>query len=144
MGLFDDEDEELDDLLDSVKKYPSYVAELNEGNVQAIFNRCLATKNSSSVLSCELFPPALGNSQPEYSVFEFDKKTILANKANIQYLFGQLHSVHTQKDVLTIEDFFENYLNKKWSSKKALLLELLYLGNCDEINLLHPFNARKR
>ena len=40
MGLFDDDDLELDELLDAVKKYPSCVAELNEANVQAIFNRC--------------------------------------------------------------------------------------------------------
>lgn len=118
--------------------------DLNEGNVEAIFNKCLSTKDSPSVVSCDLFPMILGNSQTEYSCFEFDKKTILANKANIQYLFGQLHSVHTQKDILTIEDFFENYLNNKWSSRKALLLELLYLGNCAEINLIYPFNARKR
>lgn len=117
--------------------------DLNEGNVEAIFNKCLSTKDSPSVLSCDLFPPFLGNSQPEYSSFDFDKKTILANKATIQYLFGQLNSVHTQKDVLTIEDFFENYLHNNWSTRKALLLELLYLGNCDEIALIHPFNARK-
>lgn len=108
-------------------------------------------KDSSSVLSCELFPPALGgsknisilNGKEPYSVFDFDKQIILANKTNIQYLFGQLHSVHTQKAILTIEDFFENYLGNKWTSTIASLLELLYLGNCDEINLIHPFNARK-
>lgn len=44
---------------------------------------------------------------------------------------------------MTIEDFFENYLHDKWSTRKNLLLELLYLGNCDEIALIHPFNARK-
>lgn len=44
--------------------------ELNEGNVEAIFNKCLSTEDSPSVLSCDLFPPFLGNSQPEHSSFD--------------------------------------------------------------------------
>ena len=50
MGLFDDEDDELDDLLENVKKYPSCVVDLNEGEVQSIFNRCLATKESTDLV----------------------------------------------------------------------------------------------
>lgn len=143
MGLFDDEDDELDDLLESVKKYPSCVAELNEGNVQAVFNRCLA-KEGVPVLTSNLFPTILGNHQKVgYGAYDFDKNAILTNKANIQYLFGQLHSVHTKKDILTIEDFLENYLGKRWTTERATLLELLYLGKCSEIDLINPFNARK-
>ena len=41
MGLFDDDDLELDELLDAVKKYPPCVAELTEANVQAIFDLSL-------------------------------------------------------------------------------------------------------
>lgn len=117
--------------------------ELNEGNVQAIFKRCLPIPGFPEV-SCELFPPVLGNFQKDYSsTYGFDKNNILANKNTIQYLFGQLHSVHTKKEVLTIEDFLTNYLNERWTDEKAYLLELLYLGNCTGIDLIHPFNARK-
>ena len=47
MGLFDDDDFELDELLDSVISYPSCVAELNGGIVQEIFSRCIATDSTT-------------------------------------------------------------------------------------------------
>ena len=34
--------------------------ELNEGNVQAIFNRCLATENTKEMSGGILFPPSHG------------------------------------------------------------------------------------
>lgn len=145
-GLFDDDDDELDMLLDSVKKYPSCVAELNEGNVQAIFNKCLATKDNSAVLTSDLFPAGFGYASligKKRHSFNFDKDMILKNKANIQYLFGQLASVHTQKSTLTIDDFFKNYSDQNWTEQKASLMQLLYLGNCSKINLIFPFNANK-
>ena len=81
--------------------------ELNEANVQAIFNRCLPVSGRPEV-SCELFPPVLGYSSKDYrSSYGFDKEAISANKKNIQYLFGQLHSVHIKKDVLTMDDFLQ-------------------------------------
>ena len=133
--------------------------ELNADNTSVLFDRCLARRLSesgedSSIVSCHLFPLALGNDSHNFcnlygvgtehiSSFDFDRKSILANKANIQYLFGQLHCVHTQKEILTINDFFENYSNQVWTSNEVPLLKLLYLCNCDEIWLIHPFNARK-
>ena len=60
MGLFDDDDLELDELLDAVKKYPPCVAELTEGNVQAIFNRCLAKPDSKKFSYATLFPTTHG------------------------------------------------------------------------------------
>ena len=117
--------------------------ELNEANVQAIFHRCLPVPGCPEV-SCELFPPVLGYSSKDYrSTYGFDEKAIGANKKNIQYLFGQLHSVHIKKDVLTMDDFSKSYLGETWVSDKAYLLELLYLGNCSGVDLIHPFNARK-
>lgn len=117
--------------------------DLNEGNVQAIFNRCLPVPGCPEVC-CELFPPVLGYSSKDYrSAYGFDEKAISANKKNIQYLFGQLLSVHIKKDILTMDDFSKNYLGETWVSDKAYLLELLYLGNCSGVDLIHPFNARK-
>ena len=117
--------------------------ELNEANVQAIFHRCLPVPGCPEV-SCELFPPVLGYSSKNYrSSYGFDEKAISANKKNIQYLYGQLHSVHIKKDVLTMDDFSKSYLGETWVSDKAYLLELLYLGNCSGVDLIHPFSARK-
>jgi hypothetical protein len=117
--------------------------ELNEINVSAIFNRCLPNTGDSR-LSSDLFPTLLGYPEKDSIILGFDKSTILKNKTEIQYLFGQLNSVHNQKNILTIEDFFDNYLNKKWTSEKPAILELLYLGNCREIDLINPFNAHKK
>ena len=146
MGLFDDDDLELDELLDAVKKYPPCVAELNEANVQAIFNRCLA-KDGSPVLTSLLFPSILGNmDRNDYGAVDFDKDTILKSKLTIAYLFGQLNAVHALQDkntLLTIENFSLNYSGIVWSENEKALLELLYLGKCAEIDFIHPFNARK-
>ena len=137
-------------LKDKLKKYNDehkedgfHPLELNDVNVQAIFHRCLAIPGCPGVC-CELFPPVLGYSSKDYrSSYGFDEKAISANKKNIQYLFGQLHSVHIKKDVLTMDDFSKSYLGETWVSDKAYLLELLYLGNCSGVDLIHPFSARK-
>ncbi len=42
-----------------------------------------------------------------------------------------------------MDDFSKSYLGETWVSDKAYLLELLYLGNCSGVDLIHPFNARK-
>ena len=81
MGLFDDDDLELDELLDAVKKYPSCVAELNEGNVQAIFNRCLATKDTpnADVQLSVLFKKVMGYDK-DSDPMAFCKSKIEQNK----------------------------------------------------------------
>lgn len=72
MGLFDDDDLELDDLLESVKKYPSCVVDLNEGEVQAIFNRCLATSTSVEKTSSILFYREFGYEKDDIGIV-FDR-----------------------------------------------------------------------
>ena len=90
VGLFDDDDLELDELLDAVKKYPPCVAELNEANVQAIFHRCLATDDTpkEQVSRSILFSRTLGYKPEDEIVFYFNKDKLLDNKKNIEYLFG--------------------------------------------------------
>lgn len=48
MGIFDDDDDEIRAIAkkEANKFEPQ---ELNEGNVQAIFNRCLVTKDSTKI-----------------------------------------------------------------------------------------------
>ena len=120
--------------------------ELTEGNVQALFNRCLA-KDGLPVLTSLLFPTILGNMERnDYGAVDFDKDAILKNKLTIAYLFGQLNAVHASQDKnmpLTIENFSLNYSGVVWSENERTLLELLYLGKCAEIDLIHPFNAHK-
>ena len=118
--------------------------ELNEGNVRAIFNRCLATDETSkdNVSGSILFSRTLGYKPSDEIVFYFDRNKLIANKANIEYLFGQLKNTHEENECMSIEDAFYNYQGRKWISNKALLLELLYLGCAMENVLVSPFNAK--
>ena len=68
--------------------------ELNEANVQAIFNRCLAKKDTISIARAQLFLINMGYDGNEDVPIHFDKDLLLKNKRNIEYLYGQLYSVH--------------------------------------------------
>ena len=111
--------------------------ELNEGNVQAIFNRCIAKEGTprdkcvGSILFSTLSVYIL---EAERRVV-FDKERTRANKKNIQYLYGQLKNIHSQNSDLQINDAFVTYMDKNWTSNKGILLEFLYLG---AINDGHP------
>ena len=99
MGLFDDDDLELDELLDAVKKYPPCVAELTEANVQTIFNRCIAKEGTpeDQCFNSILFSRLRGYSPDAERIVVFDREKMLANKNNIQYLYGQLKNVHRER-----------------------------------------------
>lgn len=137
MGLFDDEDDELDILLESVKKYPSFILDLNEGEVQAIFNKCLATKDdpTGEISSSKLFQKALGYDEDSKPVF-FSKKRIEQNKKSIFYLLGQLRSAHNNLAITSTESIYR-YDNQKWTSDTIKLMELYHLGECS--NGITPF-----
>ena len=86
-------------LKDKLKKYNEehkddgfHPLELNEGNVQAIFNRCVSKDYSSEKLFSDIFVP-----RSELRTVFFYKNNILQNKQSIQYLFGQLAGVHEGK-----------------------------------------------
>ena len=74
MGLFDDDDLELDELLDAVKKYPPCVAELTEANVQAIFDRCLAKEGCAETSYSHLYLKELGYEREDTGI-AFDRKS---------------------------------------------------------------------
>ena len=128
MGLFDDNDLELDALLDAVKKYPSCVAELNEGNVQAIFNRCLATKDTpnADVQLSVLFKKVMGYDK-DSDPMAFCKSKIEQNKKNILYLMGQLDSVHRGSRIITAKESIFRYDGKQWATDNAIIMELYHI-----------------
>ena len=146
MGLFDDDDLELDELLDAVKKYPPFVAELNEANIQAIFDQCLYTMESKNCAEARPFYQRLGYSEEEEKAVYFDQDILLKNKKAILYLFGQVSAVHTGKaknEAQTIADFMMAYSGNNWTNNRGRLLELLYLGANRETAILFPFNKEK-
>ena len=63
--------------------------DLNEGNVQAIFNRCLATTSSKERVPVVLFPVIFGYQPEDEILIQFDKEIYLENKKSIEYLYGQ-------------------------------------------------------
>lgn len=116
--------------------------ELNEGNVQAVFNRCKSKGYDTETLWSDVFRAELGYSDKETTVF-FEKTAILQNKRTIQYLFGQLAGIHQKIKSLSLNQFFQTYDNHKWTISEEALMKLLYLGGCNEINCIFPFSKKQ-
>lgn len=116
--------------------------ELNEGNVQAIFNRCLATVDSTQTVPVSPFPLITGYSAKGNKVVDFDEGKLHANKRNIEYLFGQLQIVHKEAFHCKhkIKDFLTDYCDKQWTDDRKYILEFIYL--CIIPGLIRPFNHR--
>ena len=90
----------------SEKKYVAI--ELNEVNVQAIFNRCLKKEDTKEVVRTALFTTLLGYTDEEEIVIAFDKEALRKNEKNIRYLYGQLKSTHTAENEAkrhSVDDF---------------------------------------
>lgn len=117
--------------------------ELNEGNVQAIFNRCLEEGTpKKDVANSILFSRTLGYHPNDEVLIQFDKEKILANKKIIEYMYGQLQCAHQKLGELGLEEAYWNYQGKKWTNSRLHLLEFLHLGCTDyEVSLISPFIA---
>lgn len=99
VGFFDDD--EFEALLAEANQFKPQ--ELNKGNVQAIFSRCLVTQDTpkdsiiqAKIVSGKLF---IGD-----IVQLFDKNAIQANRRSIEYQYGQLNCVRTEAPALTAMD----------------------------------------
>ena len=123
--------------------------DLNEGNVQAIFNRCLATDDTpkGKETTGVLFSRATGFSGEDVKIIYFDRDKLLVNKKNIEYLFGQLKGVHNSNgnDVkLPLADSIKRYDGTCWTGDTDPLFKLGYLGVVPEISLVNPVLAKDR
>ena len=112
--------------------------ELNEGNVQAIFNRCLATKDTpnSDVQLSILFEKVMGYDE-DSKPMAFRKSTIGENKNNILYLMGQLNSVHHGSREITAKESIYKYNGERWTSETVTIMMLYHLART--INCISPF-----
>lgn len=116
--------------------------ELNEGNVQAIFNRCLAKQDTKDITYSTLFPTTHGYKTEDEIQIQFDTAELLNNRQNIEYLFGQLQEVHHKHNKrMSIDDYNTTYQEKHWTSDKSALLKFLYLGVNPKIVYITPFRA---
>ena len=104
--------------------------DLTEGNVQAIFNRCIAREGTpeDQCFNSILFSRLRGYSPDAERVVVFNRENFLANKKNIQYLYGQLKNVYAGNANLQINEAFLTYSGTHWTANKGVLLEFLYLG----------------
>ena len=115
--------------------------ELNEVNVQAIFNRCLAKEGAAETTASSLYFSSLGWEKEDDGLL-FDKRQIRANQKSLQYLLGQLKPVHEEQHILTLEDMTKTYQGVIWAKDRASLMQLLYLGSSDELTLFAPLAAK--
>ena len=83
------------------EKYAEW--ELNEANVQAIFNRCLATDSTTEYIKSVLYQKEHGYAENSNPIL-FDKKALLDNLKNIRYLYGQLITVHLDTNTINTHE----------------------------------------
>lgn len=121
MGFFDDDVFEV--LLAESNQFKPQ--ELNEANVRAIFNRCLAKEGEATTYAQVLQTPLAGK---DSELIRFSKERIRANSKNISYLFGQLHAVHRRDRLILLEYGIMNYNEVKWTTNGGILLKLYELG----------------
>lgn len=103
--------------------------DLNEGNVQAIFNRCMAKEEKDSgdsfpirILSKEL------TSKETPLVFLSDKNISL-NDQNIKYLLGQINIFHKNyNNTLILQEGFKKYDGTFWTKDYDNLFQLYALA----------------
>ena len=112
--------------------------DLNEGNVQAIFNRCLATKDTpnSDVQLSVLFQKIMGYDE-DSKPLAFNKTTLKKNKNNILFLLGQLNSVHNGSREITAKESIYKYNEEKWTTDTVTIMELYHLARA--IDGIAPF-----
>ena len=123
----------------------SYALDLNETNVQAIFNRCIAKEGTpeDQCFNSILFSRLRGYSPDAERIVVFNRENFLANKKYIQYLYGQLKNVHAGNKTLQINEAFLTYSGTHWTTNKGVLLEFLYLGGTgDEHPLICIFDSK--
>lgn len=102
---------------------------LSEGNVQALFYRCLATETTPDEdrqLSI-LFQREMGYDEDSTPV-SFCKSTIAKEKKNILYMLGQLRSIHANDYRITAAENVYKYDGEIWTTESATMMEFYHLA----------------
>lgn len=136
-------------LKDKLKKYNEehkdngfHPLELNEGNVQAIFNRCIATEETTDYAESILQQKSEGYEQDSNPIL-FDKKRLLDNLKSIRYLYGQLLTTHKHTNTINTNvngktNVMTNYMGNTWITNKGILLQFFHLGVGSDT--IYPFS----
>lgn len=113
--------------------------DLNEGNVQAIFNRCLAKEDEGNITYAQVLQQALAGKKSD--LIRFSKPRIVEQSQNISYLLGQLKGAHKRMDHIPLEYGVINYNDRKWTTNADILLRLYALAIAN--NNIRPFALQK-
>lgn len=126
MGFFDD------DIIEEVK-HEFTPLDLNEGNVQAIFNRCLATEDTKEYIKSVLEQKEHGFAKDSMGIL-FDRKKIQRDNIHaIAYLYGQLLTTHDDSNTINTSttaksNVMKKYTGEIWTTNKGILMQLFHLG----------------
>lgn len=116
--------------------------DLTEGNVQAIFDRCLATKEEIDVyryFTFQILKPTL--TQKSSEVYRFSEEKIKKNEKSIGYLFGQIKNIHENNShsIIGLQEGFLRYDETIWTKDYDTLFKLYALAQAS--NYLLDFSS---
>ena len=122
VGFFDDD--EFETLLAESNKFKPQ--ELNEANVQAIFNRCLA-KEGEDFYNVQVVGSELSKNPSD--IVRLSREIMEKNDQNIRYLLGQLKTIHLPDvKAITLQEGFFRYDNHVWTKDLECLFQLYALA----------------
>ncbi len=115
--------------------------DLNEGNVQAIFNRCLAAEEEKEVFDkhfcCQILKPTLTEKTSEEVILSREKGK--QNRQNIKFLFGQIKNIHGDCSAIGLQEGFLRYDDTVWTKDYGILFKLYCLAQSQ--GLITEFSA---
>lgn len=144
-GLFDDDDDELDELFETLKaRQPPYVCALEESTIQELFLRCLATKDTTEYLKSVLYQKEWGHEEDSAPIL-FDKKKVIENFKKIRYLYGQLFTTHKHSNTINTtpgnpHNSSINYKGEIWTDRNGVLMQFFHLGVVSDT--IYPFTLK--
>ena len=116
--------------------------DLNEGNVQAIFNRCLATEDTKEYIKSVLEQKEHGFAQDSKGIL-FDRKKIQRDNIHaIEYLYGQLLTAHNGSNTISATGKVSatmTYTGKIWTTNNGILQMFFHLGLASDT--IYPFSV---
>ena len=125
MSIFDDDDLEfIEQARKEANKFKPQ--ELNEANVQAIFNRCLA-KDGEDFYNVQVLGSEL--SKKPSDIVQLSEQNLRKNDKNICFLLGQLKTLHIPDvKAISLQEGFFRYDNHVWTKDFNSLFQLYSLA----------------
>ena len=115
--------------------------ELNEGNVQAIFNRCLSKDEEKvsfdKTFISQILKPTL--TERESKEIILSRENVNKNRQVIKFLFGQVKNIHGDCSAIGLQEGFLRYNDTIWTRDYDILFELYCLSQ--SCGLITDFSA---